>query len=66
MERTGTQLQERIELIKTGLENIGLPSRRLTTHDLIELFYQIYNPAIGKSEKFPGDVDTLHIDKTAL
>ncbi len=44
-------LKERMNLIQAGLENIGLQSHRLTTQELIELYYQIYNPATSQEQK---------------
>jgi hypothetical protein len=61
-----SQLNERIELIKTGLENIGLPARKLNTRELIDLFYHILNPGTSKQQKIPADTSDLNIDKTVL
>ncbi|HLD71244.1 MAG TPA: TraC family protein [Candidatus Peribacteraceae bacterium] len=61
----GRKLKERVNLIQTGLENIGLTSRRMSTHELIELYYQIYNPTTSQEQKLPKDGD-LKIDGTVL
>lgn len=64
--RANAQLQERIELVRAGLSNIGIPSHRLTTKELIVLFYQIYNPITSKLQKLPEDQGLLQIEKTTL
>jgi hypothetical protein len=58
-------LQDRVNLVQAGLENIGLMSRRLTTHELIELYYQIYNPKTSQEQKLPAE-EKLNIDRTTL
>ncbi len=59
------KIKERVNLVQTGLENIGLMSRRLSTHDLIELYYQIYNPHTSLEEKLPPESE-LHTNATVL
>ena len=59
-------LQERVELIETGLNNIGLHTRRLPTRELLALYYQIYNPKTSQHEKMPEELEQLHIEKTVL
>lgn len=61
-----TQLRERIELIETGLTNIGLHTQRLNTRQLIELFYQIYNPTVAHTQKIPQDLELLNVKKDVL
>lgn len=58
-------LKERVNLVQAGLENIGLMSKRLTTHELIELYYSIYNPKTSQEQKLPSD-DQLRTDRTTL
>ncbi|MBI3331819.1 TraC family protein [Candidatus Peregrinibacteria bacterium] len=60
------QLKDRVNLVTTGLENIGLTSHRLSTHELIELYYQIYNPQTSQEQKLPGDEGRLKLEKTVL
>ncbi|EKD63079.1 MAG: hypothetical protein ACD_51C00351G0005 [uncultured bacterium] len=45
------QLNQRINIIKTGLENCGLHVDVLNTQQLIELFYETYNPLTARSQK---------------
>ncbi len=60
------QLTERVDLVAAGLNNIGLHTRRLNTRDLLELFYQIYNPKTSQEQKIPQDLSPLHDDQTTL
>jgi hypothetical protein len=48
-------LSERINLVQAGLENIGLFSKRLVTRELVELYYQIYNPKTSQEQKLPAE-----------
>lgn len=55
-------LIERIGLVKAGLEGCNLRAAQLTTPQLIELFYQIYNPVTAHNQKVGGakvDVEGL-------
>lgn len=68
--RTAPQLDkklgERIELVQTDLENIGLHTRRLATRELIELYYQVYNPDTSNVQKIPEDVHALNVKEDVL
>lgn len=44
-------LNQRVSTVKVGLENCGLKVKQLETKDLIELFYNIYNPTVARYEK---------------
>ena len=59
-------LKDRIELAEAGLNSIGLHSRRLPTRELIQLYYEIYNPQTSKNQKIPKDITDLHTDATTL
>ena len=52
------KLKDRVNLVDSGLRNIGLSTRRLTTIELIELYYQIYNPTTSQEQKLPKDLNT--------
>ena len=52
------RLKERVNLVETGLRNIGLQTRRLTTMELIELYYEIYNPKTSQEQKLPKELNT--------
>jgi len=53
-------ITERVNAVTAGLEGCNLRVAQLTTPQLIELFYQIYNPTTSRNEK----VDNL--DKMAV
>lgn len=55
-----TQLTQRVSHIKRGLGALGLRSEMLTTQELIELFYSIYNPDIS-DKKGLAKVEELDI-----
>ena len=45
------KLTMRINLVKAGLENCNLRTAQLNTQQLVELFYQVYNPVTSRNEK---------------
>lgn len=53
-------LNQRINTVKVGLESCGLKVQELETKELIELFYNIYNPATSRYEK------AKNIEKTGI
>lgn len=59
-------LNDRIELAQAGLNSLGLHSRRLKTRELIQLYYEIYNPQTSQRQKLPQDIADLHMDATTL
>lgn len=60
-EANKSQLLERLNLIMSGLGNFGLRAIQLSTLDLIELFYEIYNLETSQREKLI-EVDALTSD----
>jgi len=52
-------LRDRVTLVQSGLENIGITLERLKTEDLVRLFYSIYNPGTSQKETF-GNLSDLH------
>lgn len=58
-------LRDRVTLIQSGLENVGITMRRLKTDELVQLYYGIYNPITSQKEKFKN-TEELNIDKSAL
>ncbi len=44
-------LSQRVSTVRAGLEGCGLKVEQLKTKELIELFYNIYNPVTGRQEK---------------
>ncbi len=63
--QTSKLLKERLNLVQAGLENIGLKSKRLSTHELIELYYSTYNPKTSQEQKVPDETQ-MKTDKTVL
>ncbi|MDB4978395.1 MAG: hypothetical protein JWM56_581 [Candidatus Peribacteria bacterium] len=59
------QLKDRVNLIQTGLENIGLQSKRLDTQELVQLYYQIFNPQTSQEQKL-GTAEAMKIEKNVL
>jgi type IV secretory pathway VirB4 component len=51
-------LRDRVNLIQSSLHNVGIVSKRMTTQELIELYYQMYNPLSSQEQKVPGDLNT--------
>lgn len=47
-------LNQRTNIVKTGLENCGLKVDQLRTQELIGLFYEIYNPLSSRQQKIEG------------
>jgi len=58
-------LRDRITLVQSGLENVGITMRRLKTEELVQLYYGIYNPITSQKQKFKNLAE-LNIDKAAL
>ena len=52
------QLLERVGLVVSELNSLGLRAAQLSTPDLIELFYEIYNLDVAQREKLM-DIDAL-------
>ncbi|PID70406.1 hypothetical protein CSB37_01815 [bacterium DOLZORAL124_38_8] len=45
------QLETRINVTKTALENCGVGVRQLKTEEIIEIFYKTYNPQMARNQK---------------
>ncbi|MFH0776678.1 MAG: hypothetical protein V1936_03655 [Patescibacteria group bacterium] len=56
------KLEQNVEQIEGGLENCGLKTKRLSTGELIELFYGIYNPLTARNEKVKDVTEVDLID----
>ncbi len=46
-----TELEQRVRVIQSGLGSIGVRTARLNTQQLIELFYNVYNPEESSKQK---------------
>ncbi|HEB01525.1 MAG TPA: hypothetical protein ENI16_00830 [Candidatus Portnoybacteria bacterium] len=62
-EKYKNQLWQRVEMIKSSLERIGLRVAPLNTQELIELYYTLYNPGKEK-EKTPAEISQLGITQS--
>ncbi len=58
-------LRDRITLVQSGLENVGITMRRMKTEELVQLYYSIYNPITSQKQKFQSLGD-LNADASAL
>jgi hypothetical protein len=54
------QLDDRMEVVFTSLGNCGLKVEPLKTEEIIELFYQVYNPQLARNQKL-GNIEELSI-----
>jgi len=52
------QLAERVELVASGLEQLGIRTAQLNTKQLIELFYATYNPEEAVRQRLT-DIESL-------
>jgi hypothetical protein len=60
------ELNERSELVMTGLNNVGLHTRRLSTRELLILYYEIFNPKTSQHQKIPSDMNALGFVKAHI
>lgn len=54
------KLSMRVNLVKSGLENCNLRTVELNTQQLVELFYQVYNPVTSRNEKL-SDIENYDL-----
>ncbi len=50
-------LESRVNVVTTGLNNCSLRVRRLSTSELIQLMYQVYNPQAARTQKMDSVAD---------
>ncbi len=64
-EENKRKLLERAEMVASGLRSIGLRAVQLNTQELIELFYNFYNPETATKQKLPSisQISTEIIEK---
>lgn len=55
LEKSRIQLEPKIDQIIKQLARVGLKARRLGTQELVELFYDIYNPNVSREERLRAD-----------
>lgn len=64
-------LAQRINVVESGLGRCGIATKQLTTSEIIELYYNVYNPQIARTEKLrnldkltiASDEEVLEIEK---
>lgn len=59
-EKLRKKLSQRVSVAKAGLEGCGLTAEELTTNEIIQLFYQIYNPSTSRHQKLE-DASGQHV-----
>ncbi len=63
-EQLKKSLTSRVNTVRSGLENCNLRVTELNTQELIELFYEVYNPQTSRNQKFTSDENlALETDK---
>lgn len=62
-EHNRAQLLQRVEQVAVGLRSIGLRLIPLQTQELLELFYNMYNPTTSRNQRI-HNVATLKIQET--
>ena len=59
------RITQRVNTVRAGLESCGLRVDPLTTQELIELFYETYNPLTSRSQRFEVEKElALEQDET--
>ena len=64
-------LSQRINVVESGLGRCGIATKQLSTSEIIELYYNVYNPQIARTEKLKhldnltiaSDEEVLEIEK---
>ncbi len=56
-----TRLQSRIDKVISGLGSMGITGAQLSTQNLIELYYNSYNPELSFSQKIPPE-DQIQVE----
>ena len=51
------RLDQRVNTVRAGLESCNLRVHPLNTQELIELFYETYNPQTSREQKFEDEDD---------
>ena len=58
-------LDTRVNIVSTALENCNLKVKRLDTAQIIQIFYQSYNPQLARAQKF-NHVEDLGVQEDSL
>jgi hypothetical protein len=57
-QKNRVQLKQRVEAVASGLGGIGVRAVTLSSEELVELFYSIYNPGTSANQRF-ANIDDL-------
>lgn len=57
LEKAKIQLDPKIDQVAKQLTRVGVKARRLSTQELVELFYDIYNPNVSREERLRGNTE---------
>ena len=61
------RLDSRVNTVRAGLESCNLRVQELNTQELIELFYETYNPQTSRAQKFSPEAElALEKDKETM
>lgn len=55
------ELNQRTNVVASGLTSIGISSQILSTKQIIELFYRVYNPEEAVQEKLKDDIESIGV-----
>lgn len=58
------ELMQRVQLVLSGLGGMGLNNAMLNTQQLIELYYQSYNPEIAETQQL-ADLNKMDVEQVA-
>jgi hypothetical protein len=64
-ERAKSELAQRVQLVSSGLAQMGLRAIPLNTQELIDLYYSSYNPDVAPNQKLidPAQLQTAAVTK---
>lgn len=56
-EENRSQLEQRRDVVASGLQGLGLKTEQLDTESLVELYYKIFNPGEENAPKIPTEAN---------
>jgi len=62
LQKTKGQIMQRVDLVSESLRGIGIQTALLGYQEIVELFYDIYNPGLSEKQGI-GDLDSIAINK---
>lgn len=66
-EHYSKELRQKAQTVAQGLGGMGLHCRQLNTQEIIEVFYEIYNPEVAGKERITGseDISSSYVTQVA-